>query len=317
MASPHGSASAPGATQPNSEPIQFDVPLKKAESPVFSFPKPPTHLSPTHARNVSQCSVSESVANSDAYAGSDAVVEDSPFFILQPRTYTPQPPEPLPSPMMRDRPSLSTSKSEQNLTKKPSLRQRVSLKTTPPESIRIPHPHPAEFERPPYASRQSPDSAYGSDDQRPRYSAVAEMSPPVRPPVMASPRSDQQQFYRPVQASPHSPLQQRPLTAGAAPRPLGSHTPPPMHRPGHQRNAPSRMGGASMLSTVTTMTYDTHTVNSEKKLKKKRSALGWLKKAFSLDEEERMMYEARRQQQAPDPYYEGRSPKYIDGKRVR
>lgn len=72
-----------------------------------------------------------------------------------------------------------------------------------------------------------------------------------------------------------------------------------------------------MLSTVTTMTYDTHTVNSEKKLKKKRSALGWLKKAFSLDEEERMMYEARRQQQAPDPYYEGRSPKYIDGKRVR
>ncbi|ROT42254.1 hypothetical protein SODALDRAFT_270204 [Sodiomyces alkalinus F11] len=319
--SPHGFASAPSITQPNPESTHYDVPLNKAESPMLSFPKPPTHLSPRLTRNPSQSSFSESIANSDAYAGSDAVVEDSPLFILQPRTYTPQPPEPLPSPMVRDRererPTLMASRSEQNLAKKTSLRQRVSLKTTPPESIQIPQPHPAEFERPTYASRQSPDSAYGSDDQRPRYSALADMSPPIRPPVMASPRSDQQQFYRPVQASPHSPLQQRPLTAGAAPRPLQSQTPPPMYRPGHQRNAPSRMGGASMLSTVTTMTYDSQTVNGDKKLKKKRSALGWLKKAFSLDEEERMIYEARKQQQAPDPYYEGRSPKYIDGKRVR
>ncbi|KAM0288064.1 hypothetical protein ACHAQH_000132 [Verticillium albo-atrum] len=53
------------------------------------------------------------------------------------------------------------------------------------------------------------------------------------------------------------------------------------------------------------------------KLKKKRSAFGWLKKAFSLDEEERLAYEARKQQTLQNPYYDGRSPKYLDGRRVR
>lgn len=78
------------------------------------------------------------------------------------------------------------------------------------------------------------------------------------------------------------------------------------------------MGGASMLSNVTTMTYDSGATGAtEKKLKKKRSAFGWLKKAFSLDEEERLAYEARRQQQQHNPYHDARSPKYLDGKRVR
>lgn len=299
----------------------FDLPIRTTESPVLSFPKPPAAEQAKHSRQASYSSTTESFATSQGYADSDAGVEDAPLFILQPRTYTPLPPEPLPSPMVREAPKLNTSKSEQPLGKKSSLRQRISLKTTPPEAIVIPQPHPTEFEAPSYGSayRQSPDSAYGSDDQHiPRFGTIAEMSPPVRPPVMASPRSDQHQFYRPVQASPHSPLQQRPLTAGAAPRPAPqSPSSQSMHRPGHQRNAPSRMGGASMLSTVTTMTYDSQATNGEKKLKKKRSAFGWLKKAFSLDEEERMAYEARKQLQMHDPYYEARSPKYIDGRRVR
>jgi hypothetical protein len=77
------------------------------------------------------------------------------------------------------------------------------------------------------------------------------------------------------------------------------------------------MGGASMLSNVTTMTYDSKATGAtDKKLKKKRSAFGWLKKAFSLDEEERLAYESRRQQADANLYYDGRSPKYLDGRRV-
>ncbi|EEY17672.1 conserved hypothetical protein [Verticillium alfalfae VaMs.102] len=65
------------------------------------------------------------------------------------------------------------------------------------------------------------------------------------------------------------------------------------------------------------MTYDSQASGTTQKLKKKRSAFGWLKKAFSLDEEERMAYEARKQQTLQNPYYDARSPKYLDGKRVR
>ncbi|GJD02925.1 hypothetical protein ColKHC_11750 [Colletotrichum higginsianum] len=61
------------------------------------------------------------------------------------------------------------------------------------------------------------------------------------------------------------------------------------------------------------MTYDSQmTASGEKRLKKKRSAFGWLKKAFSLDEEERQAYEARRQQQTPNMYYDNKSPKFLD-----
>ncbi|KAI8282000.1 hypothetical protein K4K59_008068 [Colletotrichum sp. SAR11_240] len=249
----------------------------------------------------------------------EVAIDDAPLYILQPRTYTPQPPEPLPSPMVTESPKPEPQREAPVPTKKTSLRQRVSLKTTPPESIQIPppatdlqHSH-AERESP--RQYQAPDSAYGSDiDQRPRYHNTNELSPQVQqPPVLPSPRSEHQ-FYRPVQASPHSPLQQRPLTAGAQPRSPYAQS---GYYPSHQRNAPSRLGGASMLSTVTTMTYDSQaTASGEKRLKKKRSAFGWLKKAFSLDEEERMAYEQRRQQQTPNMYYDARSPKFLDGKRV-
>jgi hypothetical protein len=90
--------------------------------------------------------------------------------------------------------------------------------------------------------------------------------------------------------------------------------------PHHVRNAPSRQGGASLLSNVTSATYETSTptVPEEggKRLKKKRSAFGWLKKAFSLDEEEKVAFEARKQRHVDNPYLEGRSSRFLDGRRV-
>jgi hypothetical protein len=71
--------------------------------------------------------------------------------------------------------------------------------------------------------------------------------------------------------------------------------------------------GMSMMSNVTTATNETGQM-----LKKKRSAFGWLKKAFSLDDEERAAFEQRRRDQAPpNPYHEPRAPKFLDGKRIR
>ncbi|KAK6214776.1 hypothetical protein QIS74_07795 [Colletotrichum tabaci] len=247
----------------------------------------------------------------------EVALDDAPLYILQPRTYTPQPQEAFPPSATTESSKFQTQREAPTPTKQTSLRQRVSLKTTPPESILIPPPatdlpHTGQESPREY---HAPDSAYGSDiEQRPRYHTSNELSPPVQPPVLPSPRSEHQ-YYRPVQASPHSPLQQRPLTAGAQPRSPYEHQ--SGYYPTHQRNAPSRLGGASMLSTVTTMTYDSQmTASGEKRLKKKRSAFGWLKKAFSLDEEERQAYEARRQQQTPNMYYDNKSPKFLDGKRV-
>ncbi|KAK3336538.1 hypothetical protein B0T19DRAFT_437292 [Cercophora scortea] len=308
---------------------------------------------------------------------------DSGQLQLQPRTYTPQPPSPLPSPRVKEarpkpkpgpvkarvdpapvletltqqrmevleepravqqqlraqpsRPKLvaiggrsdpklgpkSGNKPEvesepEAQPKRTSLRQRVSLKTTPPESIQVPGPDAPELLRPSYPSPrvyQAPDSAYGSDMERPPVHSMASMdpsltdfSPPViRPGLLPSPHSDQQ-YFRPVQASPHSPLQQRPHTSGT----VGSH-----HHHGYQhppRNIPSAMG-MSMLSNVTTASQET--TGSGRGLKKKRSAFGWLKKAFSLDEEERAAFEQKRREQPRNPYYENKSPQFLDGRRIQ
>lgn len=281
-------------------------------------------------------------ANDDGAEGAEF---EEPVFILQPRTYTPQPPPPLPSPRVHDAPArpgrnFSTPKMEEQEwepresekkageqepepqpKQRTSLRQRVSLKTTPPESILVPPPRsrgrqPQGQASPAHASPrvyQGPDSAYASDVERQAVNSMVSMdstlvdiSPPSfqRPALIPSPHSDQQ-FFRPVQASPHSPLQQRPHT---------SHTVTPRHptyNQQHQRNVPSRMG-MSMMSNTTTMTAQTGQT-----VKKKRSAFGWLKKAFSLDEEERAEFEAKKNQQLHNPYYEARSPKFLDGKRIR
>jgi hypothetical protein len=80
----------------------------------------------------------------------------------------------------------------------------------------------------------------------------------------------------------------------------------------------------SGLSKVTSANYEDGTSQSvrttktaDKQLKKKKSAFGWLKKAFSMDEEERAAYEARRAMQYQQSYYNADPPKFLDGKRVR
>jgi hypothetical protein len=308
------------------------------EMPVESSPKEAKATTPEakdeHSPAADKRSPSLGVEKTEETSETESLLEESgPLYILQPRTYTPLPLEPLPSPLARNPPNLEPprEKSPEPVAPEPtpepartkqrtSLRQRVSLKTTPPESIQIPPPNVEKFMRPAvYTSPKTynaPDSAYGSDvDHRHRPgSATGEVSSPtLRPGLMPSPRSDHQ-FYRPVQASPHSPLQQRPHTAGTTHVP--PYSPGGTYQPHHQRNVPSRMGGASMLSNVTTVTYDTSTIGGDRKLKKKRSAFGWLKKAFSLDEEEKAAFETRRHQQTENLYYDSRSPKYLDGRRV-
>ncbi|KAH6845320.1 hypothetical protein B0I37DRAFT_181888 [Chaetomium sp. MPI-CAGE-AT-0009] len=221
-------------------------------------------------------------------------------------------PRPKPGPDPAQAPELVIPQDPEVVTtQRTSLRQRISLKTSPPESIQVPNPNAAE--RPLHAAPrgyQAPDSAYGSDMERPPVnsmasvnSPLADFSPPfIHPGMIPSPHSERQ-FFRPVQASPYSPLQQRPHTAGT----VGPHHFPPPPRP-----TPSRMG-MSIMSTDTTMTNQTG-----KSVKKKRSAFGWLKKAFALDEEERAAFEQRkREQTVNNPYYEPKSQQFLDGKRIR
>ena len=69
----------------------------------------------------------------------------------------------------------------------------------------------------------------------------------------------------------------------------------------------------SMMSDMTMVT------ENGKKVKKKRSAFGWLKKAFALSEEEKAAFEERRRgtDWEQERYYERPQPRWIDGKRVR
>ncbi|KAI1082059.1 hypothetical protein F5B20DRAFT_569517 [Whalleya microplaca] len=252
-------------------------------------------------------------SKSEHEAEASAAAADEGLYILQPRIYTPQPPEPVPSPTVQD----PISPKQEGQPKRTSLRQRLSLKgANPPQSIQVPPRNPLRPPKPRYESGQhqspqhlsprtyqGPDSAYGSDVEvrqpvHPIIHPSVDMSPLALPNTIPSPRSDQQYF--PVRASPHSPLQQRPWTSGT--------NRPPIHT-GHSRGQPSAMT-MSMLSNVTTLSPENKT------LKKKRSAFGWLKKAFTLDEEERAAFEARKAQPSPNLYYEARSPRFLDGKRL-
>lgn len=92
----------------------------------------------------------------------------------------------------------------------------------------------------------------------------------------------------------------------------------------HLRSKPSAIGGMSTLSNVTNAVYDdddrTQSSGSNTTgptLRKKKSAFGWFKKAFSLDEEERAAFEARKATEYRDRYYDPNSPKFIDGRRIR
>ncbi|KAK4105362.1 hypothetical protein N658DRAFT_503522 [Parathielavia hyrcaniae] len=225
--------------------------------------------------------------------------------------------QPMPGPDPAQAPELIISGDpEVHTAQRTSLRQRVSLKTTPPESIHVPPPNGLGLQGPVHIAPrtyQAPDSAYGSDMERPPVnsmasinSSLADISPPFihYPGMIPSPHSERQ-FFRPVQANPYSPLQQRPHTSGT----VGPH-----NFPAPPRHTPSAMG-MSIMSRGTTMTNQT---TGGKSVKKKRSAFGWLKKAFSLDEEERAAFEQKRKEQvANNPYYQGKSQEFLDGKRIR
>ncbi|KAG8411530.1 hypothetical protein J3458_015586 [Metarhizium acridum] len=262
---------------------------------------------------------------------------EEPLYVLQPRTYTPQPQEPSPSPALK--PAGTSSPKPQDPiqpqnnalgidgqgTPQPrsSIVPQVFQKANPPDALQIP-PRPV---RPPSPGLGTPrtthsnalDSAYGSDSesitQRAASRAGSDVgrSSPARPHITHSPRSDNQQYYRPVRASPHSALQQRPHTSVGS---RGSYL--------HLRSQPSAIGGMSTLSNVTNAVYDdddrtqssgSHTTGP--RLRKKKSAFGWFKKAFSLDEEERAAFEARKAMQYRDRYHDPNSPKFIDGRRIR
>lgn len=229
-------------------------------------------------------------------------------------------PDPHPKPLqIKQRQGSEPHELEAKSSHRTSLRDRRSLKIELPKDIHVPAANALDLQLPRFPtpgdsvqgsplSNRPQDSARGSEadgtynnDSAKRYINV-DYTPPSFPNLIPSPASEHQ-YFRPVQASPHSPLQQRPHTAGT----VGN-------RPGnHQRNAPSQMG-MSMLSNVTTMTQDSSGTN--RTVKKKRSAFGWLKKAFSLDEEERAAFEERRRQQPVNHYYDQRSPQFLDGKRM-
>jgi hypothetical protein len=229
-------------------------------------------------------------------------------------------PDPHPQPLqIRQRQASEPHELEAKSSHRTSLRERVSLKIELPKDIHVPAANALDLQLPrfptpkasvhgsPHSNRPR-DSARGSEVDGPYNNDIAkryvnlDYTPPSFPSLIPSPASEHQ-YFRPVQASPHSPLQQRPHTAGT----VGN-------RPGnHQRNAPSQMG-MSMLSNVTTMTQDSSGAN--RTVKKKRSAFGWLKKAFSLDDEERAAFEEKRRQQPVNHYYDGRSPQFLDGKRM-
>jgi hypothetical protein len=288
----------------------------------------------------------ETAAKSDIETQVTAQRPESPaeeeLYLLQPRTYTPVPLSPLPSPALRNRASHSTlqeNRSSQQrsqhkqmqappqappappLIKKTSLRQRLSLKgNAPPEAIQV----PARSERRlKHQVPRAPDSAYESSDfEQHRQKVISiddslgDLTPPEIPNTVATPHSEQH-YFRPVKPNPHSPLQQRPWTSHASsappPRPHTSATHRAQHD-GHLRNQPSAMGRSVMSSSPVQ-------TDSGKTLKKKKSAFGWLKKAFSLDEEERAAFEARRQQQMQQqmhsPYMDDQSPRFLDGRRIR
>ncbi len=221
-------------------------------------------------------------------------------FTLQPRTYSPAPPAPVQQPTPEPEPVQESSR-------RASLRQRFSLKRKAIPSTSISQPNIPELKRPELITSPSytgHDSAYCSDSDKivSRTDSVFEESyfqlrPAPQPPVsfdspfVSSPRSDQQTF-RPVQASPHSPLQ-RPWTAAPL---LESNL---------------RHSSGTMLSNVTHMTTE-----NGKKVKKKKSGFGWLKKAFSLSEEEKAEFEAKRRQGPPMEYMQP-PRQFLDGKRIR
>ncbi|KAI9744390.1 MAG: hypothetical protein M1818_001919 [Claussenomyces sp. TS43310] len=255
---------------------------------------------------------------------------DSPAaFTLQPRTYSPAPRSRSP----RRAPAEATSPAPVNnqeapaaeIKRRSSFKERLSLRQKGDcQSIATPSLNTSSLVRhspnqlqTTTASQSShsiqrphsraPDSVYFSDadprnSSRTRVPSESYFTPPnphyqSGSNYVSSPRSDQQHF-RPVRASPHSPLQ-RPWTAA------------PSHAHSNLRST-STTNLSVAESQMTTIT------EGGKKVKKKRSGFGWLKKAFSLSEEEKAAFEEkRRAQMPPQDYYRQERPIFLDGKRLR
>jgi hypothetical protein len=149
---------------------------------------------------------------------------------------------------------------------------------------------------------------------------------------VTTPRSD---HFQPVQASPHSPLQ-RPWTAAPTPRfPPGRGSSQPQYNSynGTGSGGGNAYSGAyggrdssalsvfpSNMSQVTRASELAMGVDEQgRKVKKKRSGFGWLKKAFSLSEEEKREFEeARRRRDVLTVEHGGRRERqFLDGRRVQ
>jgi hypothetical protein len=283
-----------------------------------------------------------------------------PEFTLQPRTYSPAPRSPMPkSPREPIRLPTPEPNPPPEIRERSSLRNRFSLKRKPaPSPILSPppsNPHHSTYsnisQSHSLSATQNPfddpqrgsvglglDSAYCSSDDRERAGSMIgtpneeyhafisntsrsetqtpnpNLAPSFRhdfgSTYVSSPRSDQLHFH-PVRASPHSPLQ-RPWTAAPS-----NHNPAMRNSSGQSVSGMSRM---TMMTNATTATEMSATTEGGKKIKKKKSGFGWLKKAFALDEEEKRAFEERRR--APPPpeavrgWERGAERKWVDGKRV-
>lgn len=240
---------------------------------------------------------------------------------LQPRTYSPIPSSSVQRPNEQDVapapdvPLVASGRKRFSLKRKASPEKKPSFKpSTPPSS----QPQTIIEVKSSPQLRVPPDSAYGSDTNKIAFqgntasgyldpkSGISDEHPisgyarsPASPEaqqilgntLVPSPRSDQQHFH-PIKASAHSPLQ-RPWTAAPT----------------------TNLRSATSLSK---MSQVTNVTDNGKRVKKKKSSFGWLKKAFSLDEEERKIFEEKRR--APPPTREfavERKPQFLDSKRIR
>ncbi|KJZ71591.1 hypothetical protein HIM_08985 [Hirsutella minnesotensis 3608] len=346
------------------------VTLLDTDACLSEFPLPPVPplVSPSgrHSRDSSLSRQSKNqtslrsispVDPSSSHGGRiDSAVDES-LYVLQPRIY---------SPRTSDQSSLARKESllipdpdsskyvdngfahKRDPSSVSSLRQRVSHKSIMPDAIMIPPRSVTEapiarpsskYATPRSAAEQPFDSAYCSDTeaQSLRQASLAgsdsSLSPPTRPHIVHSPRSDHLQYYHPVLASPHSPLQQRPHTA-LGPRMSYFTSQQPRHFSSQQpRSQLSPLGNMSIQSSTTLSPHDpattptarspgppssrAHSPGAATLAKKKKSTFGWFKKAFSLDEEERAQFEARRANVNVDRYYENTSPRFLDGRRIR
>jgi hypothetical protein len=218
------------------------------------------------------------------------------------------------------------------------------------------NPHPNHL-RTPLSTPPSRglDSAYCSDLEKPLsppgHPALRPHTPTLNDFPMPSPRSgsERQQYFHPVNASPHSPLQ-RPWTAA----PSGHvHTNSNLSNLSNvsstnsTERAKSRLHYAQNSASHSTLQFQTQTMprsrqndyndsrrenmqsrmgmsmmtvgvdENGKKVKKKRSAFGWLKKAFALDEEERRAFEEKKRMPVEqDQYMQPPEKRWVDGKRV-